>query len=144
MPQHAVNSSSSRQLRFLVVDDYEDIRDVFSCYVERAGHLACTAFDGLHALEVLQRESFDVMLLDLAMPRMGGVDVVRWLAAHPGVAPRMRTVVVTAWAGENEAVLQELGVDMIVRKPMGIEEFKEVVALALQDHEKTRPELIGG
>lgn len=143
MPHNSLNSSTSRQLRFLIVDDYEDIRDVFSCYVERAGHLACTAFDGLHAIEVLQRESFDVMLLDLTMPRMDGADVVRWLAAHPDVAPTMRTVMVTAWAVENEALLQELGVEMVLRKPMGLKEFARVVELALDDRERGAKAAVG-
>ena len=71
--------SNERQLRFLVVDDNEDIRDVFCRLVERAGHVASTAYDGQDAVETLERERFDVMLLDLTMPRMTGVEVVRWL-----------------------------------------------------------------
>ena len=59
-------STGAQQLHFLVVDDNEDIRDVFCRLVERAGHLASTARDGLEAVEILQRESFDVMLLDLS------------------------------------------------------------------------------
>ncbi len=62
-------SSASRQLHFLVVDDNEGIRDVFSRLVERAGHVAATAEDGQAAVERLQLEGFDVMLLDLTMPR---------------------------------------------------------------------------
>ena len=143
MPHNADNGSTSRQLRFLIVDDYEDIRDVICCYVERAGHLARTALDGLHALEVLESESFDVMLLDLTMPRMDGADVVRWLAAHPDVAPTMRTVMVTAWAVENEALLQELGVEMVLRKPMGLKEFARVVELALDDRERGAQAAVG-
>jgi CheY-like chemotaxis protein len=99
-----------RELRFLVVDDNEDIRDVFCRLVERAGHVASTASDGQEAVETLQGETFDVMLLDLTMPRMNGVDVVRWLRAHPDVAPDLKIVVISAWAGEHRAVLQELGI----------------------------------
>ena len=105
MPPQPGSAAPARQLRFLVVDDYEDIRDVFSRYVVRAGHLVSTANDGQHAVEVLQRESFDVMLLDLTMRRMDGAEVVRWLAAHPEVSPSMRTVMVTAWAVENDDLL---------------------------------------
>ena len=74
-------SSEGRHLRFLVVDDNEDIRDVFCRLIERAGHDAETAVDGQEAIDTLEREKFDVMLLDLTMPRMTGVDVVRWLRA---------------------------------------------------------------
>ena len=100
-----LDGSPTRRLRFLVVDDNEDIRDVFCRFVERSGHLSSTAKDGQEAVEVLEREVFDVMLLDLAMPRMGGIEVVRWIQAHPDAAPGMRVVVISAWAGEARGVL---------------------------------------
>jgi CheY-like chemotaxis protein len=139
MPPQPSTRAPVRQLRFLVVDDYEDIREVFARYVERAGHLASTAVDGQHAVEILQQESFDVMLLDLTMPRMDGAEVVRWLAAHPQVAPSMRTVVVTAWAVENTALLEELGVETVLSKPVKLKEFDQLVEQALADLESDAP-----
>ena len=127
-----------RQLRFLVVDDNEDIRDVFCRLVERAGHVAGTAADGVEAVELLEGESFDVMLLDLTMPRMNGVDVVRWLRAHPDVAPTLRVVVISAWAGEHRAVLQELGVDSVMQKPLRIQQLTDLITETLLDLE-SRP-----
>ena len=127
--------SGARQLRFLVVDDNEDIRDVFCRLVERAGHLVSTAEDGQAAVEVLQDHSFDVMLLDLTMPRMGGVEVVRWLRGHPDVAPAMRIVVISAWAGEHRAVLQELGVETMMQKPLRIQQLTDLIAETLHDIE---------
>lgn len=125
----------ARELRFLVVDDNEDIRDVFCRLVERAGHVAATAGDGQEAVDVLQRESFDVMLLDLTMPRMNGVDVVRWLRAHPDVAPSLRVVVISAWAGEHRAVLQELGIDTVMQKPLRIQQLTDLIAETLLELE---------
>ena len=117
----------TRELRFLVVDDNEDIRDVFCRLVERAGHSATTATDGQDAVETLERESFDVMLLDLTMPRMNGVDVVRWMRAHPDVAPTTRVVVISAWAGEHRAVLQELGIQDVMQKPLRIHQLTDLI-----------------
>ena len=54
--------SEARTLRFLVVDDNEDIRDVFCRLVERAGHLATTAADGQDAVEVLEHMVADASL----------------------------------------------------------------------------------
>jgi CheY-like chemotaxis protein len=127
--------SEARTLRFLVVDDNEDIRDVFCRLVERAGHRAATATDGQDAVDVLERESFDVMLLDLTMPRMNGVDVVRWIRAHPDVAPKMRIVVISAWAGEHRAVLQELGVVTVMQKPLRIQQLTDLIEETLLDSE---------
>ena len=127
--------STDRQLRFLVVDDNEDIRDVFCRLVERAGHDAATAYDGQDAVETLEREKFDVMLLDLTMPRMTGVEVVRWLRDRPDVAPDLRIVVISAWAGENRAVLQELGITTVMQKPLRIQQLTDLIAETLRDLE---------
>lgn len=127
--------STDRQLRFLVVDDNEDIRDVFCRLVERAGHEAATANDGQDAVETLEREKFDVMLLDLTMPRMTGVEVVRWLRDRPDVAPDLRIVVISAWAGENRAVLQELGITTVMQKPLRIQQLTDLIAETLRDLE---------
>jgi CheY-like chemotaxis protein len=127
--------SNERQLRFLVVDDNEDIRDVFCRLVERAGHVASTAYDGQDAVETLERERFDVMLLDLTMPRMTGVEVVRWLRDRPEVAPALRIVVISAWAGENRAVLQELGITTVMQKPLRIQQLTDLIAETLRDLE---------
>jgi CheY-like chemotaxis protein len=127
--------SNERQLRFLVVDDNEDIRDVFCRLVERAGHVASTAYDGQDAVETLERDRFDVMLLDLTMPRMTGVEVVRWLRERPDVAPDLRIVVISAWAGENRAVLQELGITTVMQKPLRIQQLTDLIAETLRDLE---------
>ena len=126
---------ADHQLRFLVVDDNEDIRDVFCRLIERAGHLAFTAGDGVEAVDTLQGESFDVLLLDLTMPRMNGVDVVRWLREHPDVAPAMRIVVISAWAGEHRAVLQELGIVTVMQKPLRIQQLTDLIGETLHDLE---------
>jgi len=128
-------SPEEQQLRFLVVDDNEDIRDVFCRLIERAGHHASTAGDGHEAVETLQGEGFDVMLLDLTMPRMNGVDVVRWLREYPDVAPAMRIVVISAWAGEHRAVLQELGIDTVMQKPLRIQQLTDLIEETLHDLE---------
>lgn len=128
-------NEQSRQLRFLVVDDNEDIRDVFCRLVGRAGHHASTAADGQEAVDTLQVESFDVMLLDLTMPRMDGVEVARWLKSHPDVAPGLRVVVISAWAGEHRAVLQELGIETVMQKPLRIQQLTDLITETLLESE---------
>jgi CheY-like chemotaxis protein len=129
----------ARQLRVLVVDDCEDIRDVFRCFVERSGHLARTASDGQEAVEILQRESFDLMLLDLNMPRMNGVAVARWLQAHPDVAPSMRVVAVTAWGHESMESLMQFGVASVLPKPLPLQRLRALMTETVQHLELTQP-----
>jgi CheY-like chemotaxis protein len=126
-------SDPPRQLRFLVVDDTEDMRDVLVRMVERAGHLAVEATDGVEATLALSEDRFDVMLLDLSMPRMSGEDVVRWLHAHPDRAHGMRTVIVTAWASERRGTLQELGVTTVLTKPFRRQQLIDLIADVMTD-----------
>jgi CheY-like chemotaxis protein len=126
------NSELPVTLRFLVVDDEEDIRDVLCQMVERLGHVAAaTASDGLEALDVLRQESFDVMVLDISMPRLSGLGVAQWLHDNPDVAPGMWTIVLSAWAGESRAVLQELGIDTVMQKPLRMQQLRELIAEGL-------------
>ena len=118
-------------LRFLIVDDEEDIRDVLSQMVQRLGHVASTASDGMEALDVLRQEAFDVMILDISMPRLSGLGVARWLHDNPDVAPGMWTIVLSAWAGETRAVLQELGVDTVMQKPLRMQQLRDLIAEGL-------------
>ena len=106
-----------RKLRFLVVDDSEDIRDVMSRMIEMLGHEVEEAADGQYAVEMLQQSTYDIMLLDLSMPRMTGEDVVRWIREHPPYGEDMRIVVVSAWSGSQRPVLNELGVTEVLPKP---------------------------
>ena len=115
-------------LRFLVVDDDDDIRDILVRMVERLGHSAGTAADGVEAVEILAEERFDFMLLDLTMPRMGGDEVVRWLTAHPDRGEGLRVVVVSAWAGEQRGHLQELGVHAVLSKPFRAQQLRDLIS----------------
>lgn len=125
------NSEAPVKLRFLIVDDEEDIRDVLSQMVERLGHVASTASDGLEALDLLRQEAFDVLVLDISMPRLSGLGVARWLHDNPDAAPGMWTIVLSAWEGETRAVLQELGVDTVMQKPLRMQQLRELIAEGL-------------
>ena len=88
---------------------------------------------------MLQRESFDVMLLDLNMPVMDGVEVLQWLEAHPDVAPGMRVVVVTAHRQQHLAHLADLGVTTVIEKPFRFQRLNDLIAETLHDLEDPHP-----
>ena len=68
------------------------------------------------------------MLLDIAMPRMTGLGVARWLHDNPDVAPDMWTIVLSAWADRSRPALQELGVYTVVEKPMRLQRLRDLIA----------------
>jgi len=122
--------STDAQLRFLIVEDTDEIRELMARMVVRQGHVADEAADGLEAVAALKEKSYDFMLLDLSMPGMSGENVVRWLNEHHEHADGVRVVVITAWAGERRAVLQELGVTRVFQKPLRTQQLRELIAEA--------------
>jgi CheY-like chemotaxis protein len=60
----------------LIIDDNKDITGLFKTILESAGHKCTAVNSGKQGLEILHKESFDLVLLDLAMPEMSGLDVL--------------------------------------------------------------------
>ena len=72
--------------RILVVDDDKQIVRLVSSYLEQAGYVVLTAFDGETAVHVLKRERPDLVVLDLMLPKRDGWEITRWLRADPNLA----------------------------------------------------------
>jgi adenylate cyclase len=71
--------------RILVVDDTEANRDLLSRRLRRQGHAVDTADGGRSALEAMSKSEFDLILLDLMMPDINGLQILTWLKANPAV-----------------------------------------------------------
>ena len=118
---------SGRPLRFLVVDDDPDVRDALVGLVEGIGHHADRASDGVEAIEALALERYDYLLLDLAMPRMPGEDVMRWIKSQPQWTEDLRVVVVSGLAGEHRRRLESLGAYAVLGKPLRAQQLRELI-----------------
>ena len=124
----ATAGADPASLRVLVVDDQEDIRDLTARMVTRLGHSADVAADGVEAVDALAARHYDLMLLDLSMPRMSGEDVVRWVREHPEHGQGLKIVVVSAWAGDHRPTLHELGVTSVLPKPFRRQHLVDVIS----------------
>jgi signal transduction histidine kinase/CheY-like chemotaxis protein len=113
-------SCDSRPLRILVADDQEINRKVTTRLLEKCGHIMETAEDGSEALEKWQSGSFDVILMDLEMPGMDGVEATgRIREAEQNGDHRTPIIALTAHALKNvQERLLEQGFDGYVSKPM--------------------------
>ncbi len=79
-----------------------------------------TASDGVQALNWLERESFDLALIDIEMPRLGGIDVIRTVRANNRLHRRMPIVAITAYVlRANRDAIYAAGADAILAKPLG-------------------------
>ena len=109
---------SERGARLLIADDNKVNRLLLARSVELHGHRVATAENGRVALELLRREPFDLMLLDIEMPEMDGFQVMEQLAADPQL--RDLPVIVTSSLEGIAHVVRciELGADDYLHKPV--------------------------
>jgi CheY-like chemotaxis protein len=103
-------------LHVLLVEDDDDNRELMAEVLEAAGYRVSTAATGVDGLRVLGAQAIDVVVTDVGMPGMGGIELAR---AAKAVAPRVPVVVVTGWA-EREDITRARGreVDAVLVKPV--------------------------
>src|SRR5437016_2808054 len=114
----------------LVVDDELSMRQFLTHLFQREGHTVPVAEDGRHAMALLREQHADVVISDVKMPDMGGIELLR---AARELQPNVEVIMMTAFANEetaHEAFL--LGAFDFVHKPFDNELLKEKVARALQ------------
>jgi DNA-binding response OmpR family regulator len=106
--------------RVLVVDDEPTVREVVVGYLRRDGHHVSEADDGPTALQLLDAETFDLVVLDMMLPGVNGLDILR----HIRSAGDMPVIMLTARAEESDRVAGlELGADDYVVKPFSPREL---------------------
>jgi DNA-binding response OmpR family regulator len=107
----------------LIVEDDRDIADLIAHYLERAGHASTVVGNGADALSKARERAPDVLVLDLMLPGLDGLEVCRALRAHPATAD-VPIIMLTARADEADRVAGlELGADDYVTKPFSPKEL---------------------
>jgi len=127
-------------VKVLVVDDEKDITALVAYHLEREGFRVLQAHDGLQALELVRRERPSLLVLDLMLPHLSGLDVCRRLRKEPDTA-RLPILMLTAKAEETDKVLGlELGGDDYLTKPFGPRELVARVKALIRRSEETPEE----
>jgi DNA-binding response OmpR family regulator len=117
----------------LVVEDEPSLREVVSLYLKRAGFNVATAGDGKMALDWLEHEPVDLVVLDLMLPKVDGFEITRRLRAR-GDTP---IIMLTARREESERIAGlELGADDYVVKPFSPQELVSRVRAVLRRSRK--------
>ena len=114
----------------LIVDDEQSYRQLLSLVFEGDGHTLRTAVNGREALEMLQAEPADVVISDVKMPDMDGIDM---LQAVRETQPDLGVILMTAFASvETAREAFKLGADDFIQKPFDVEELKLIVKKTLE------------
>jgi CheY-like chemotaxis protein len=116
--------------RILFVDDEPFLLDIFSLWITGAKRdLISTAADGLQALEMMAENEYDLLVTDVNMPRLNGVDLVRRMAGVGILPPSI--VFVSGFGGVDEREMYGLGVEAFLEKPVLRQTLLETMEHAL-------------
>jgi DNA-binding response OmpR family regulator len=118
-----------RPPRILLVDDEQSIQTLLSFPLRKEGYEVVQATDGRQALARFGEGAFDLVVLDVMLPQMDGLEVCRRMRARSSVP----IIMLTAKAEEIDKVLGlELGADDYITKPFSVREFRSRVKAALR------------
>ena len=124
-------------LSVLVVDDVLMNRDICRRFLRSAGHLVTCAENGAKAVAVVADTDFDVVLMDVRMPQMDGLEATRRIRALEGRRGRVPIVALTAHAFiEQVADCRKAGMDSHVIKPFDVETLLAAVANAVEARQR--------
>jgi CheY-like chemotaxis protein len=128
-PARKAASAAVAPLRILLAEDNEINQTVATRLLERLGHRADIASNGREALAWLEHAAYDVILMDVQMPEMDGLEASRAICARWPTGRRPRIVAMTAEAmpGDRETCLAA-GMDDYIVKPVTLDRLREALA----------------
>ncbi len=130
-------SAATGKARLLIVDDVRENREILRRRFERHGYHATEASGGLEAIDLIERETFDLVLLDMMMPDIGGLEVLARIRSKfsPGILP---VIMVTA-KSQSEDVVEALnhGANDYITKPV---DFSIALARVVTQIDRKRAE----
>jgi putative nucleotidyltransferase with HDIG domain len=135
----STSSTPEEAPRVLVVDDEKFIRDILADFLGMEGYSVRTAEDGITALRELQRTRYDLVISDLKMPNMGGLELLREVSRH---SPDTLTVIMTGFGTVETAIdAMKRGAYDYILKPFKVEEIVHIVQRGLEKRRLTAENL---
>ena len=117
--------------KILVVDDEDALRTVLSGELVSEGYEVRTASDGDEAMSGLQKETFDLVLLDIKMPRVNGFEVLKFIKEKH---PKTKVVMLTGFADLKNAIeSKKLGAEDFVSKPYDLVDLLTTIERVLNE-----------
>ena len=124
----------------LIIDDDAAVSRTLSLILTRAGHQVTTATSGRKGLELLSQDGFDLVLTDIIMPELDGIEAIRRIRTdHPG----LRIIAMSGGGQIDKAdflhMADALGADRVLEKPVRSERLLELVGAALAEPTRKMP-----
>jgi CheY-like chemotaxis protein len=106
-------------MKILIIDDNEDITKMFSKYMTIKGHSCSVVNDGQNGLNLMENQTFDVVILDMSMPEFSGRDVIDALYKSGKIKNQnIVTLTASSMTYDDESTLKSKGVRLCLKKPI--------------------------
>jgi signal transduction histidine kinase/ActR/RegA family two-component response regulator len=133
----ATTSDPGTLRRILVVDDDKDIRELLVDRLQAMGYLVETETDGLRALKAVGSRRFDGLILDIGIPSLDGMEVLKQIRQHD---ERLPVIMVTASGAKDTAIKAiSLGAQAYLLKPFDVEELEQVMQSCFRSEGSSSP-----
>jgi len=134
---------ASEKLQVLVVDDDEMNRRMMQLILTRENHDVTLASDGFEACEVAKAQHFDIILMDLQMPELDGIETSRRIRTSGTGSYQAYIVALTAsYLPEKGQELFEAGIDNYIAKPFDVEHLRQMLRHGLDHHNADSPKAV--
>ena len=119
-------------LNILIIEDNEINRFLLRQYLLAANHKVTEAVDGLEGLEAAENQHFDLIITDISMPRMNGIEATKAIRAGTGPSTKTRIIALTAHALPEEVErFRNSGTDEVFTKPINVKTLERVLSKLL-------------
>lgn len=119
-----------KDFKILVVDDDPIARDVVFSIISKEGYYVVSAKDGFEAIDIIRKENFDMLITDLVMPGIDGIELIK---SSLKINPELATVIITAYGTLDSALKAiDLGAYDYITKPFKVEEILFLVARCIR------------
>uniref|UniRef100_A0A832A4U7 Response regulator n=1 Tax=Desulfacinum infernum TaxID=35837 RepID=A0A832A4U7_9BACT len=114
--------------KILVIEDDDGLRELLSTFLEEVGHSVVQAGDGLEGMECLEREPFDLIIVDVMLPYVSGIGLVK-LSKESN--PDVPVICITGYGNSPEKLAQEEHADRVLSKPFDLKDLASAVRTLL-------------
>jgi len=120
---------TNRQIKILIIDDEKAVADILKDFLSDKERSIDVCYSGLAGIESIQKNSYDLLIVDLVMPKVGGLDILRYAKK---TYPDVLVIIITGHASLETAVMAiKEGAYDYIRKPCKLEEIRIVVENAI-------------
>ena len=120
---------TTQQIKILIVDDEKTVADILKDCISDKERSIDVCYDGLDGIDHIQKNSYDLVIVDLVMPKVGGLDVLKYAKV---ANPEVLVIIITGYASVETAIMAvREGAYDYIRKPCKLEEIKIVVDNAI-------------